>query len=129
MRVRRLDSNHDMTFGNGIGDYLEDSNSNPEAIAQTIQTHLLLFQGEWWKNSLSGLPMWQRIIGQRPQNKSVVDRILVDRIKDTKLPDGRYAVISVNNVQSTFDSEIRKYQFQCSVDTIFGTLYLTNGGL
>lgn len=129
MKYLRLTSDHDMAFGNGMGDYLEDSDGNPEAIAQAIKTHLLLFLGEWWRNSLSGMPMWQRIIGQRPQNKSIVDRIIIDRIKDTKLSDGRYAVISVSNVDSTFDPETREYQFQCTVDTVFGTLYLTNGGV
>ena len=50
MICRRLDENHDYCFGRGFGDYLQDVSGNPEAIAQSIKTRLLLFLGEWWKD-------------------------------------------------------------------------------
>ena len=65
MRCRRLDSNHDFCFGRGFGDYLEDVVASPDAIAQSIQTRLLLFLGEWWKDEKDGLPLGQKILGSR----------------------------------------------------------------
>lgn len=127
MRYRRLDPlTWDMCFGRGKGDYLEDATENPVAIAQAIKSRLLLFLGEWWLNITDGLPLWQQILGQRIVNKGVVDQILVDRIMGLQTPDNQYAITSIDNVSSTFDPETREYSFTCSVNTIFGKLYITN---
>jgi hypothetical protein len=44
--VRKLDANHDPIYGNGVADFLTDL----DAVAQLIDTSLLLLQGEWWNN-------------------------------------------------------------------------------
>lgn len=126
MRCRRLDSNHDFCFGRGFGDYLEDQVSSPDAIAQAIKTRLLLFLGEWWKDLRDGLPLWQKILGSRVKNKAILDKILIDRIQGLKLPDNRYAITAVKEITSEFDPETREYSFSCTVDTVFGELYVTN---
>ncbi len=126
MRYRRLDENHDYTFGKGLGNFLEDEVGNPEAVAQAIQTRLLLFTGEWWEDLRDGLPLWQKILGNRVRDRGIVDSLIVDRIKGLQLPDETYGVTDVLNVQSVFDTDEREYSFQCEVDTIFGKLYVTN---
>jgi hypothetical protein len=57
--VRKLDANHDPIYGNGVADFLTDL----DAVAQLIDTSLLLLQGEWWNNLAVGLPLFQQIIG------------------------------------------------------------------
>jgi hypothetical protein len=117
-----------MCFGRGVSDYLQDSTNNPDAIAQAIKTRLLLFYGEWWEDITDGVPMWQKIFGQRIKDKSIIDRILVDNIQGLKLPapDNRYAVTRVDNVSSTYNSDTREYSFTCSVNTVYGTVIVTN---
>lgn len=126
MRYRRLSSTHDYNFGRGVSDYLVDTTGSPDAIAQAIKTRLLLFFGEWWENTLDGLPLWQKILGQRIKDKGIVDRILMDRIQGLKLPDGRYAVTGIESVTSVFDTEAREYSFTCAVNTVFGQVVVTN---
>ena len=42
------------------------------------------------------------------------------------MPDGRYPVLDVLNVQSTYDGDTREYSFTCEVDTLYGKLFVTN---
>lgn len=125
MKYRRLDSNHDMCFGRGKSDYLEDEISYPDAVAQAIKTRMLLFLGEWWMNTSDGLPLFQQILGQRAK-MNIIEGILVNRIRGLRMPDQRYAVTSVSNVITTYDPETRDFTFSCSVDTVYGKLYITN---
>lgn len=60
MRYRKLDSNGDMVFGHGAADYLIDSGA---AVAQAIQTALLLFEEEWFLDITAGVPYYQKIVG------------------------------------------------------------------
>lgn len=116
MICRRQDENFDYVFGGGQNDFL----SGVEAVAQAINTKLLLFTNEWWERLNEGLPMWTSMLGSRTP-KEILDRIIIDRIMST--PN----VKSMSNMSSTYDSSIRKYSFVCSVDTNFGTLTITGG--
>jgi len=127
MRYRRLDENHDYCFGRGRNDYLEDSVGSPNAIQQAIKTILLLFLGEWWENTQEGLPLWQKILGQRIKNKAVIDNIIVKRIRELKLPNGNNAIKNILSVNSIYDSVTREYSFSCIVDTVYGKLIVSNG--
>ncbi|MDE9549513.1 hypothetical protein [Xenorhabdus bovienii] len=51
MRVRRLDDNHDWTFGCGRSDYATQS----EAIAQSVKTRLLSLFNDWFLNPDHGV--------------------------------------------------------------------------
>nr|DAW81266.1 MAG TPA: baseplate wedge protein [Caudoviricetes sp.] len=51
MIVRRLDSNHDWTFGQGINNYARES----EAIAQCVKTRLWSFVNDWFLNLEHGM--------------------------------------------------------------------------
>ena len=52
VRVRRLDKNHDWTFGQGFSNYASES----EAIAQNVQTRLWSFTNDWFLDLEHGLP-------------------------------------------------------------------------
>ncbi|GKX62290.1 hypothetical protein [Pragia fontium] len=52
MRVRRLDKNHDWSFGLGRFNYAQDS----ESIAQRVKTRLLSFKGDWVHDLEHGIP-------------------------------------------------------------------------
>lgn len=125
MRYRRLDENWDFCMGGGVSDYLEDYIGSPNAIQQAIKSSLLLLLGEWWENTQEGLPLWQKILGKRTSRK-IIDNIIVARIRELKLPDGRKAILNVSNVNSTYTATTREYSFSCVVDTAFGKLVISN---
>lgn len=125
MKYRRLDSAHDYCFGRSHSDYLVDVVESPDAVAQAIKTRLLLFLGEWWANIKDGLPLWQQVLGRRIR-KEAVDQLLIRRIRNWKMPDGRTPVTSVISVSSTLNSETREYSFACTVNTVYGKLIVTN---
>lgn len=116
MKHRRLDSNWDYCFGRGVNDYLSDL----EAVAQAIKTHLLLLYGEWWEDTKSGLPLFQKIAGVRgtEENLQAIDLIFKERILDTK------GVVSVLGFNSSYEN--RRYSFTATVETLYGTLVISN---
>jgi hypothetical protein len=118
IRVRRLDASHDPSFGKGQGDFLHDI----DAVAQIIKTRLLLFKGEWWEDTNSGLPLWQSILGVSgaTRNRQAIEHIIQKRIRETP------HVTSVLSVSSTYDPSTRAYSFTATVDTKFGTLVVAS---
>lgn len=53
--VRRLDSNHDMTFGRGLQNFA----TLAEATGQRVRTRLLLILGEFFLDTTAGVPWFQ----------------------------------------------------------------------
>lgn len=51
MRVRRLDKNHDWTFGQGVNNYARES----EAIVQCVKTRLWSFVNDWFLDLEHGM--------------------------------------------------------------------------
>lgn len=110
--VRQLDSNHDPIYGNGQGNFLVDI----MAVAQIIQTTLLLFQGEWWANLTEGVPMFQSILGSNNGKKiGAIAALLQNAIF------GVPYVTGISNVVTNF-SPNRTFQFGCIVTTQFGSV-------
>lgn len=118
MKNRRLDENWDYVFGHGVNDYL----TGAEAVAQAIKSRLLLLYREWWEDREDGLPLFEKILASsgREENITAVDIILKDRIANTK------DVLAVLSFSSDFNRDSRVYQFSANVDTVYGTLYITN---
>ncbi len=118
VRVRKLDSNYDVVFGNGKLDYLEDL----DAVVQMIRTKLLLFKGEWWENTDIGLPLWQSILGVpgAGNNKQAVDALIQKRILETPY------VTSMESMSSAYDAATRSYSIAVTVNTAFGQVTVTN---
>jgi hypothetical protein len=75
VRVRKLDSNNDYSFGNGEADFWINQ---PEGVAQKVQTRLLLFLGEWFLDQTVGTPWFQQIIGYNTAaNRDVALRTVI----------------------------------------------------
>ena len=116
IKYRRLDSDGDYTFGKGSGDFL----TGVHAVAQAIQTKLKLYEGEWWEDTQDGLPMFQKILGQRTP-KSEVTNIIRKRILE--LQD---YISELKNVSFEYDQTTRAYSFACTVITIYGEAVILN---
>jgi hypothetical protein len=114
----RLDANHDLVLGGSGLNLLVDI----DAVAQIIQTRLLLFQGEWWENTNEGLALWQSIlgVGGASRNLATINLLLQQRIELSPFVTG------VQNVQSSFDPNTRQITYAAEVTTPFGTLTITN---
>ena len=108
----KLDANHDPVFDPSA------ELSNLDAVAQAIDTRLLLFQGEWWENLNEGTPMFQQIIGQRatPNGLQIMAMALSARIAGTPYVSG------VENAVVTFDKIKRAFIFSCTAHTSFGNV-------
>jgi hypothetical protein len=119
IRVRRLDENWEPSYGNGQNDYIVDG----EAVIQIIQSRLRLWMAEWWENLEEGLPMWQKILGVKGSQKIIADRLIQKRIVETPYVTGIVSFVSSFNVES------REYQCLATVNTEFGTVEVTNGGV
>ena len=119
IRVRKLDANWDPVYGNGQDDYVYDV----YAVMQIIQSRLRLWLAEWWEDLDEGLPMFQKILGKMSTSKMAVDRLIQARIAET------IYVTSVVSFVSSFNSSTREYTCQATVNTEFGTIVVTNGGI
>ncbi len=78
MRYRTLSATGDYVFGQGTIEFLVDS---PEAVAQAVQTRLLLMTGEWFLDSTEGTPYNTEILGEHTQG--LYDQAIKERILDT----------------------------------------------
>lgn len=115
--IRALDANHDPMWGQGQANFLTDLN----AVAQIIQTRLLLLQGEWWANLKEGLPVLQKMlgIGGSGKNTSPVALAIQQNIA------GAPYVTGVGDIITTYDPSVRSFNFTCDVNTAFGALQVT----
>lgn len=119
MLIRRNDSNWDMTWGSGLGDYYRDNN---DCIGQNIKSRLLLVLGEYWLDTSDGTP-WQLIIGVKPVDTALVEQRLRARVLATE------GVVQVTQFRLGFNSITRKAAVLIVVLTIYGTtVAVTLGG-
>lgn len=112
--VRALDANHDPMWGQGQANFIYDI----YAVAQIIQTRLLLLQGEWWASLADGLPVLQEMLGVSGsgRNSTAVSLAIQNNIL------GAPYVTSVEGVQTIYNPGTRAFQFTCLVNTVFGQL-------
>lgn len=117
MRYRRLvGETNEPAMGRGQADFLTDI----DAVGQAIMTRLRLFLGEWWEDTLLGLPLFQSMLGVSGTKKGVLDRLIQEKISTTE------GVVRLSNMSSRFNSETRAYDFYIVVDTRYGQLVLSN---
>jgi hypothetical protein len=112
MRYRKLDSNGDYSLGQGLSNFFINS---PSAVAQAIQTTLLLFQGEWFLDTTAGVPWFNQIVGFTP--KPTYDLLIKDAIRKVQ---GVKSIISY----SSFLDNTRNLTINVRVDTIYGAVSL-----
>jgi hypothetical protein len=114
--TRRLDANHDMTFGAGLGNFCVDA----EATAQNVRTRLELLQGEWFLDTSAGVPYIQndfvtKGITDKPADLAFAESAIQQEILGT---DG---VVSIEGFASQFNSSTRLFSVQAKITTEFGT--------
>ena len=110
MRVRRLDTNHDMTFGRGLGNIAKDA----EGVAQKVKTRLYLLQGEWFLDTDAGVPYLQKFT-TKPVDVNYAESVLKQTILDTE------GVDSISNWSASLNRDTRRFTINCMVSTIYGS--------
>lgn len=115
MTVRLLDENGDIVTS-GV-----QFTSGVTEIAQTIQTRLRLFQGEYFRNINDGTPWFQSILDKNTPtaNKNAALR---NRILRT---DG---VVQLTSFETDFDITTRKFTVSAGVLTTYGQTSLIESG-
>lgn len=118
---RQLDENHDVIWGNGAANFLVDI----YAVAQAIETTLLLFIGEWFASLGAGTAMFRNqfvngpsILGYPNAQASAAATIIQNQILTVPyvLPNG------IVGTETAFDSSSRYFIFACVVLTSFGPI-------
>lgn len=112
MKYRRLDSNGDMTFGQGKYNYLVDK----EAVGQAILTKLKLLENEYWEDIEDGTPLFQKILTQKATAEGInaIDIIIKTRILEVP------RVVAISNFKSRVED--RRYFAELDVETEYGDL-------
>jgi hypothetical protein len=126
LRVRRLDSNRDMTFGRGAQNYA----SGLEAVMQRVKARLLVLRGEWFLDTSDGVPWFQpgpndaQAIMGGPRNLMFAESQLKAAILQT---DG---VSSITSFTMNFTSANRKLTVSVRGTTVDGDAFaLANVGV
>ena len=109
MRYRALSLSGDYTFGAGLANFLINT---PAAVAQSVKTRLLLWQGQWFLDTTIGTPWLTDVLGKNTQ--SLYDRAIRTVILET------IGVTSIENYSSTFDSTARTLTVTMTLNTIYG---------
>jgi hypothetical protein len=114
--VRALSPTGDPLQGNGLNCFISDL----DAVAQIISTRLKMFEGEFWLNTADGLPLFQQILGSSgsQRNLQVVIGLISQRIT------GTVYVTGISSTTANFQN--RKLAYSVTVETQFGTVYVSN---
>lgn len=109
MKVRRLSTDNDMTFGNGGLNFIGDS---AEAVAQNIYTRLKLWLGEWFLDTNDGTDWLGKCLGKNTLDSAVAEirRVILNT-------DGVEGIVdlTVSN-----DTASRQVKIQATVKTPYG---------
>lgn len=108
MRYRALSPDGDFVFGQGTSEFLVNS---PAAVAQAVQTRLLLIEGEWFLDVNEGTPYPTQILGTG--TRDIYDQAIQERILGTE------GVLSIESYSSFYASD-RSLSVSCLINTIFG---------
>ena len=111
MLVRRITDTHDMTFGQGFGNFAYDA----EAVAQAVHTRLLLIAEEWFLDVEAGVPYLQSIM-VKPTNLSMAEALIKKTILETN------GVVSIVSLSVLFNATTRRMDIKAVVQTQFNDL-------
>lgn len=109
MLVRRLDSNWDMTFGQGLANFSKDA----EATAQSVKSRLQLLREEWFLDTTAGVPYLQEIC-TKPENLPLAESVIKQTILSTE------GVGSLTHFELLFQPESRLLVVIATITTIYG---------
>jgi len=106
VKFRRLNENHDWTFGRGVSNYA-DSN---EAIMMNCKTRLLSFKNDWMIDQNQNID-WFTILGQKNNEETIINE--VERVCLNS--EGIVNVVSIDIVKS----DNRNANIEIVVNTVF----------
>lgn len=101
---------HDIVWNNGPLTREFTTQPLTQTVAQRLKIRLLSFKGEWFVNTLYGIPYHQELLGKKP-TKARIDRIYQQEILSE---NGVREIVSFN---STFDKRQYSLQFQVKVSS------------
>lgn len=95
------------------GPLLKSDTTQPltETVGQRLKIRLLTFYGEWFINTVYGVPYWQRLLGVKQTSKAAADLIFQQQIL---AEDGVKEIVTFN---STFINRIYSLTFSVKVVT------------
>lgn len=108
----RLDENYDVVFD------ADAALTDLQAVAQAIETRLLLLQGEWWQDLNDGTPMFQDVIGRRASGPG----LQVMTLAFSQRVSGTPYVSAVLDVSTNYSYITRAFEFKCTAQTSFGNV-------
>lgn len=115
MRVRRLDNNHDWTFGQGFNNYAKES----EAIAQCVKTRLWSFKGDWFLDLEHGLPYLETT--GRQADLARLEMLIKREVLSVE------GVERITAYSAELDNETRHLTINVSYLDIYGNEHTTGG--
>lgn len=117
--VRRLDRNHDMTFGSGRRNLA----SGAESAAQRLVCRLLTIRGEWFLDTDAGVPWWQpstsavRPIMGAPRDLQYSEAVIKAAILET---DG---IASLDGFSMVFNGSTRRLLVTATGTSVDGDVW------
>lgn len=109
----KLDSNSwDIVWRNGPLRKEETTQPLTETVGQRLKIRLLTFYGEWFINTVYGVPYFSRLLGVKQTSKAAADLIFQQQIL---AEEGVKEIVTFN---STFVN--RKYSLSFSVRVVTG---------
>lgn len=109
MRIRAVDANGDLTFGQNGQNYLVDS---PAAVGLAIAERMGLFTGQWYLDLTAGTPWFTKVIGYGTQG--LYDQMVQSVILGTQ------GVLAILTYTSSEDRTARTLSVAALVQTIYG---------
>jgi hypothetical protein len=114
MRYRKLDTNGDYVIGHGPNEFWVDV---ADGVAQSIDTRLGLWVGEWFLDLTAGTPWLGQILGSG--TRGTRDLAIQSRIL------GSPGVTGITDYSSTESTTTRNLDVSGRVDTIYGPVTVT----
>lgn len=113
MRVRALDLNGDMQFGQSQRNFFVNQ---PEAVGQIVWTRLRLWKGDWFLKPLDGTPYKTKVLGKFTDNTR--DPVVRARILTTP------GVRGIAAYASSLNRDTRVWAVSAKIDTIYGQVLI-----
>lgn len=108
----KLGADWDIIWRNGPLRKQETTQPLTETVGQRLKIRLQSFLGEWFINTVYGVPYWQRLLGVKQTSKAAADLIFQQQIL---AEEGVKEIVTFN---STFVN--RKYSLSFSVRVVTG---------
>jgi hypothetical protein len=117
VRYRKLDANGDYSFGQGQDNFWINQ---PEAVAQSVLTRLMLWQGQWFADTSDGTAWATEVLGER--TAATRDLVVQTRVNETA------GVSDIAAYSSAVDPNARTFAVGMTIDTVYGIGTLTVTG-